>query len=154
MSLISEHPALKHPYRIRIGSGNGLIQRLSIAGNLFMALLCATLGERNLHFIETVGEVVFAFSEFLFPFLDICLRDQLEQVRFRRNEIGHIVRAVIPAGVDEISVRIDTLDRFRDKTCESIENRCHSEVVHPVYHLVFQGDGLVIPALGEIAVKL
>ena len=147
MSLVAEHPALEHPNSVRICSGNGLIQRLSIAGNLFIALLGATLGERDLHFIETVGEVVFAFSEFLFPFLDICLRDQLEQLRFRRNEIGHIVRAVIPTGVDEVRVRIHALDRFRHKACESIVNRRHPEFTHPVYHLVFQSDSLVIPAL-------
>ena len=56
--------------------------------------------------------------------------------------------------MDEIRIRIHTLDSFRDKTGKSIENRRHSEVVHSVYHLVFQSDSLFIPAFGEISVEL
>ena len=153
MALVSEHPALEHPYCIGIGGCYGIIKGLSVRCNLVKPLLCALFCKGNFHLIEAVGEIIGALAEFLFPFLYIFFGNGLIQIGFREDEIRHIVRSVVPSRMDEFRFGKDSLDSFGHKTCEGIENRGHTQLAHSVDNLVLQGNGLVIPVLAERTVQ-
>ena len=147
MPLVAEHPALKHPDCIGIGGRDGIVESLSIRGNLVETFLRASFRKRHLHFVEAVGKIVSALPEFFLPFLNIFLRNTLIEFSFREYEAGEIVRTVSPSCLDKFSIRKHPLEALRHKSGESIVHRRHSELVHPVYYLVLESYRLVIPLL-------
>ena len=153
MSLVSEHPSLKYPCCLRIGTRDGIVKMLSVRGDLVETLLSTLFGKRHLHLVETVGQIVLTLAELLLPLCYIFLCNQLELLSLRADELGNIERSVLPSRVYEFQVRIDPLYSLRNKTGEGIVDRCHSQFIHTVYELVLKFDGLVVVGLRKVSVK-
>ena len=68
--------------------------------------------------------------------------------------MGHVAVAVAPAGLHELHLGVDALQRFGHEAGEGVVDGRHAEFVHAVDDLVLEGDGLVVEGLREVAVQL
>ena len=155
IALVSEHPSLHDPYRIRVGGGNGAVDLFPEGAEHIVAGFDASFVFGKFHFIEGVRKKIGVFSEFLLPFLHVQASYFKEKGLFRRKKMGVVfLRPASPPQPVKLRFRIKAEDSPGNETGKSGTNGGHAQGFHPVQDAVLQGDLFLVPAGGQGAVMI
>ena len=155
IALVSEHPSLHDPYRIRVGGGNGAVNLFPEGAEHIVAGFGASFVFGKFHFIEGVRKKIGVFPEFLLPFLHVQASYFKEKGLFRRKKMGVVfLRPASPPQPVKLRFRIKAEDSPGNETGKSGTNGGHAQGFHPVQDAVLQGDLFFVPAGGQGAVMI